>query len=78
MPAIDGGQVAATMKHIKPSVPILMLSGLPRVPEQDLAHIDAFIQKGQEPAVVLQQIEQTSVAKYLCPNFRREKTSAKL
>ena len=35
-----------------------MLSGLPRVPEQDLAHIDAFIQKGQEPAVVLQKIEQ--------------------
>src|SRR5216683_7829513 len=29
MPAIDGGQVAATMKHMKPSVPILMLSGLP-------------------------------------------------
>ena len=65
MPAIDGGQVAATMKHIKPTVPILMLSGLPRVPEQDLAHpeqdlahIDAFIQKGQEPTVVLQKIEQ--------------------
>lgn len=58
MPAIDGGQVAATMKHMKPGVPILMLSGLPQVPEQDLAHIDAFIQKGQEPGVVLQKIEQ--------------------
>ena len=40
------------------AVPILMLSGLPRVPEQDLAHIDAFVQKGQEPALVLQKIEQ--------------------
>ena len=58
MPAIDGGQVAAAMKHIKPSVPILMLSGVPHVPEQDLANIDAFVQKGQEPAVVLQKIEQ--------------------
>ena len=58
MPVIDGGKVAATMKHMKPGVPILMLSGLPQVPEQDLAHIDAFIQKGQEPAVVLQKIEQ--------------------
>jgi CheY-like chemotaxis protein len=58
MPLIDGGEVAATMKHIKPGVPILMLSGLPQVPEQDLAHIDPFIQKGQEPAVVLQKIEQ--------------------
>ena len=57
MPAIDGGQVAATMKHIKPNVPILMLSGLPQVPDEDLAHIDAFIQKGQEPAVLLQKIE---------------------
>ena len=51
MPAIDGGQVAATMKQIKPNVPILMLSGVPRVPEQDLAYIDAFVQKGQEPAI---------------------------
>src|SRR5207245_2382047 len=58
MPAIDGGQVAATMKHIKPNVPILMFSGLPQVPEQDLAHIDAFIQKGEEPTVVLQKIQQ--------------------
>jgi CheY-like chemotaxis protein len=58
MPAIDGGQVAATMKQIKPHVPILMLSGVPRVPEQDLAYIDAFVQKGQEPAIVLQKIEQ--------------------
>jgi len=58
MPAIDGGQVAATMKKIKPNVPILMLSGVPRVPEQDLAYIDAFVQKGQEPAIVLQKIEQ--------------------
>ena len=58
MPLIDGGEVAATVKHMKPCVPILMLSGLPQVPEQDLAHIDAFIQKGQEPAVVLQKIEQ--------------------
>jgi CheY-like chemotaxis protein len=52
MPAIDGGQVAAT------GVPILMLTGVPRVPEQDLAHIDAFVQKGQEPAAVLQKIKQ--------------------
>jgi CheY-like chemotaxis protein len=58
MPAIDGGQVAASMKHIKPNVPIMMLSGVPHVPEQDLANIDAFVQKGQEPAVVLQKIEQ--------------------
>jgi CheY-like chemotaxis protein len=58
MPAIDGGQVAATMKNIKPDVPILMLSGVPHVPERDLANIDAFVQKGQEPAVVLQKIEQ--------------------
>jgi CheY-like chemotaxis protein len=58
MPAIDGGQVAAAMKHIKPSVPILMLSGVPHVPEQDLANIDAFVQKGQEPALVLEKIEQ--------------------
>jgi hypothetical protein len=43
MPAIDGGQVAAT------GVPILMLTGVPRVPEQDLAHIDAFVQKVKNP-----------------------------
>jgi len=58
MPVIDGGKVAATMKRMKPGVPILMLSGVPRVAEQDLAYIDAFVQKGQEPAVVLKKIEQ--------------------
>ena len=58
MPAIDCGQVDATMKQIKPNVPILMLSGVPQVPEQDLAYIDAFVQKGQEPEIVLQKIEQ--------------------
>jgi len=49
MPAIDGGQVAATMKHIKPSVPILMLSGVPQVPERTLLTSTPLCRKVKNP-----------------------------
>jgi|SRR5215467_6369162 len=56
MPEIDGGEVAAIMKRMKPEVRILMLSGVSDVPEQNRVHVDAFIQKGHEPAVILRKI----------------------
>ena len=46
------------MRSLASQVRALTLSGVPRVPEQDLAYIDPFVQKGQEPAVVLHKIEQ--------------------
>lgn len=58
MPEADGGEVAATMKHIKPQVRIVMFSGVSEVPPEARANVDAFLQKGQPPSVVLQKIEE--------------------
>jgi CheY-like chemotaxis protein len=58
MPDTDGGQVAADMKKIKPQVPILLFTGVSQIPDGDRAHIDAFLEKGQNPVVVLQKIDE--------------------
>jgi CheY-like chemotaxis protein len=58
MPEVDGGEVAATMKRIKPQVRIVMFSGVAEVPENARMHVDAFLQKGQHPTAVLQTIEE--------------------
>jgi CheY-like chemotaxis protein len=58
MPESNGGDVAATMKRIKPDVRILMFSGVPHVPEKARLHVDAFLQKGQSPTVVLEKIRE--------------------
>ena len=58
MPESNGDDVAATMKHIKPDVRILMFSGVPHIPETARLHVDAFLQKGQSPTVVLEKIRE--------------------
>ncbi len=58
MPDSNGDDVAATMKRIKPDVRILMFSGVSHVPEKARAHVDAFLQKGQSPIVVLDKIRE--------------------
>ena len=52
MPEMNGGQVAAVMKEMKPEIPVLMLSALPSLPENARA-IDAFVTKGHSPEVWL-------------------------
>jgi DNA-binding response OmpR family regulator len=58
MPESNGDDVAATMKRIKPDVRILMFSGVPHVPENARQHVDAFLQKGHSPTVVLDKIRE--------------------
>ena len=58
MPEMNGGEVAATMKHMKPDVPIVMLSGVSEIPQGCRACVDAVIVKGEQPIVVLQKIEE--------------------
>jgi CheY-like chemotaxis protein len=57
MPESNGDEVAATMKRIKPDVSILMFSGVSEIPEDARRHVDAFLQKGQSPTVVLDKIQ---------------------
>ena len=56
LPDSNGDDVAAMMKRIKPDVRILMFSGVPNLPENARLHVDAFLQKGESPTVVLQKI----------------------
>jgi DNA-binding response OmpR family regulator len=58
MPDGKGDDVAASMKRMKPDVRILMFSGVPDVPENARLHVDAFLQKGQSPTVVLDKIRE--------------------
>ena len=58
MPDANGAEVAATMKQIKPEVRILMFSGVTHIPEGARTHVDAFLEKGQLPTVVLGKIDE--------------------
>jgi len=58
LPDSNGDEVAATMKHIKPDVCIVMFSGVPQVPENARLHVDAFLQKGLPPPVVVDKIRE--------------------
>ena len=58
MPDGNGDDVAATMKRIKPDVCILLFSGVPHLPEKARLHVDAFLQKGQSPEVVMNKIRE--------------------
>jgi DNA-binding response OmpR family regulator len=53
MPEMNGETVAREIRRTHPNVPILMLSGQIDVPKRSLSAVDAFVSKGQPPAVLL-------------------------
>ncbi len=57
MPGMNGREVAATMKRIKPDVRIVMFSGV-SLADSEQADADAFVQKGQHPVVLVHKIEE--------------------
>ena len=44
LPGRSGSELIAEMKRMKPTVPIIMLSGLPEAPEGE-QHADVFVEK---------------------------------
>ena len=55
MPEMNGAELAAAIRSLSPSVPILMFSGDTDIPAPTLELVDSFVQKGQPngfPAVV--------------------------
>jgi CheY-like chemotaxis protein len=48
MPGMNGGEVAGIVKSRWPEVPIIMVSGHPRVPFSAETCIEAFISKGSQ------------------------------
>jgi CheY-like chemotaxis protein len=47
IPDMNIGDVALEMKRLRPDVPIILFSGLPDIPPSTLAHVDAFVPKGE-------------------------------
>ena len=56
MPEMNGEAVAREIRRTHPHVPILMLSGHIDVPKRASSAVDAFVAKGQPPAVLLGQL----------------------
>ena len=57
MPEMNGGEVAAEIRRIKPGVPIVMLSACLEVPSSVIAMVDACVSKGESPTVLFSHIE---------------------
>jgi len=57
MPEMDGDEVAAYMKRIKPEVVILMFSGDVSASTQSHPCIDAFMIKGESPSRLLSVLD---------------------
>jgi CheY-like chemotaxis protein len=53
LPGMNGNVVAATMKRLKPHVPIMLLSAYGPLPKKKLRSIDTFLYKSDPPAILL-------------------------
>jgi CheY-like chemotaxis protein len=63
MPDPNGAVVAQKMRALKPGVPVIMLSAYFEAPADAARFIDAYVTKGQNPRVLLDQIRQLIKAK---------------
>jgi len=53
MPGMNGDQVAARMKRLKSTVPIMLLSAYGPLPKNKLRSVDTFLSKSQPPDMLL-------------------------
>jgi CheY-like chemotaxis protein len=58
MPGMNGDQVAAVMKGLKPSVKILLLSAYVDLPPAAMEHVDKRSVKGESPLAFLEDLQQ--------------------
>lgn len=62
MPHMDGGELAKAMKVARPAVPVLILSGMPYLPEGTPQYYDRFFCKTESPIRLAQEIQQLIAA----------------
>lgn len=53
MPEMNGHEVAAEIKRLRPQSPIVMVSSDDRIPEYTLNVVDAFVPKSEAPKLLL-------------------------
>ena len=56
MPGLNGDEVAKLVKQSYPSLPIIMFSAFPELPDEALQSVDFFLQKGDDPVILLDRI----------------------
>jgi CheY-like chemotaxis protein len=62
MPHMDGGELAKAMKVTRPEVPVLILSGMPYLPEGTPQYYDRFFCKTESSIKLAQEIQQLIAA----------------
>jgi CheY-like chemotaxis protein len=70
MPGMSGDVVAAKMKRIKSSVPIMLLSAYGPLPKNKLKAVDTFLSKSQPSGILLSSL-QTMINGRSKPFFHR-------
>lgn len=58
MPGMNGGEVAAEMRRVRPEVPILLLSAYINLPADVVSAVDCTILKGNGPEVLLARLRE--------------------
>jgi CheY-like chemotaxis protein len=71
MPGMNGDVVAAKMKRIKSSVPIMMLSAYEPLPKNKLKAVDAFLSKSQPTDKLLSNLQHMIEGRSSKPFFHR-------
>ena|SRR5438552_6894464 len=56
MPNMDGEAVAREIRRVHPHITVILLSGQINLPPDVLSAVDAFVSKGEPPAVLLQHL----------------------
>jgi CheY-like chemotaxis protein len=62
MPGMAGDKVAEELKDRYPQLPLVLMSAVAQLPVGLLKRVDAYIQKGQDPEVLLATIEKILVS----------------
>jgi len=57
MPHMDGGELAKAMKMARPEVPVVILSGLPYLPDETPQYYDRFYCKTESSIKLAQEIQ---------------------
>jgi CheY-like chemotaxis protein len=63
MPGMNGDEVAAAMKQVRPDTPIVLYSAYSDLSDDVLANVDQYVRKGGDPHYLLSVIEKALLTK---------------
>lgn len=70
MPGMAGDQVADELKRYCPDLPLVLISAVEQLPDGLVRKVDAYVQKGQDPEILLAVIGQLLSARPNSPAAR--------